>query len=89
LTSLGTVGGNFAQFLKRNNYTSFDSHTYIKLKAGTNAKALEENFQKWWTPTRRLKSSTTGKSWADYKKAGNGYVYTLQPLTAFILIQPI
>jgi putative ABC transport system permease protein len=83
---LATIGGQFAQFLKRDNYTSFDSHTYIKIKPGTNAKALEVKFPKMVdTYAAAHIEHDLGKSWADYKKAGNGYVYTLQPLTAIHL----
>src|SRR6267154_407882 len=83
---LGTVGGNFAQFLKRNNYTSFDSHTYIKLKPGTSAKGLEEKFPKMVdTYAAAQIEHDLGKSWADYKKEGNGYRYFLQPLASLHL----
>jgi len=83
---LGTIGGQFAQFLKRDNYTAFDSHTYIKLKSGTDAKALESKFPKMVdTYAAAHIEHDLGKSWEDYKKAGNGYVYTLQPLTSIHL----
>jgi len=83
---LGTIGGRFAQFLKRDNYTGFDSHTYIKLKSGTDAMALEAKFPKMVdTYAAAHIEHDLGKSWEDYKKAGNGYVYTLQPLASIHL----
>ncbi len=83
---LSTISGRFAQFLKRENYTSFDSHTYIKLKPGTDAKALAAKFPKMVdTYAAAHIEHDLGKSWDDYKKAGNGYVYTLQPLTSIHL----
>lgn len=44
---LGSLAGpQFQQFINSENYTSFDSHTYIKLKPETDAKALESKFPK-------------------------------------------
>src|SRR5258706_1719311 len=40
------VGERFQQFINRENYTGFDSHTYIKLKPGADYKALEAKFLK-------------------------------------------
>lgn len=70
------------EFRKQENYISFDSHTYIRLKPGVNVEALEAKFPKMIDTyaagqiERELK-----QSWADYQKAGNGYRYFLQPLT--------
>ncbi len=75
-----------AEFRKAENYISFDSHTYVKLRKGASAKALEAKFPKMVDTyasgqiERELK-----QSWADYRKAGNGYRYFLQPLTSIHL----
>ncbi len=77
---------NSAQFFAAENYISFNSQTYIKLKSGADAKALEAKFPKMVDTyasgqiERELK-----QSWEDYKKAGNGYRYFLQPLTSIHL----
>jgi putative ABC transport system permease protein len=66
----------------RTNFTSFDSHLYVKLKQGANAKALEAKFPKMVdTYAAGEIERELGKSWADYKNEGNGYRYFLQPLT--------
>lgn len=72
---------NAAQFFARENYISFSSHTYVKLLPGSSAAALEAKF-----PTM-VDTYASGQieremkqSWEDYKKAGNGYRYFLQPL---------
>jgi len=84
---MGSVGGpQFAQFINRENYTGFDSHTYIKLKPGADPKALEAKFPKMVdTYAAAQIEHNLGKSWDDYKKAGNGYRYFLQPLTSIHL----
>ncbi|HEU5289144.1 MAG TPA: ABC transporter permease, partial [Cyclobacteriaceae bacterium] len=70
----------------RTNFTSFDSYTYFKLRPGADAAALEVKF-----PTMVDKYASgeierdLGKSWADYKKEGNGYRYFLQPLASIHL----
>ncbi len=81
---LGSISG--APFLKVENYTGFDSQTYIKLKAGTDAKKLEAKFPKMVdTYASAQIERELGKSWEDYKKSGNGYRYFLQPLTSIHL----
>ncbi len=84
---LASVGGpQFAQFINRENYTGFDSHTYIKLKPGADPKALEAKFPKMVdTYAAAHIEHDLGKSWADYKKSGNGYRYFLQPLPSIHL----
>lgn len=80
------AGPQFAQFINRENYTGFDSHTYIKLKPNTNAKTLEQKFPKMVdTYAAAQIEHNLGKSWEDYKKAGNGYRYFLQPLPSIHL----
>ncbi len=77
---------NSAQFFATENYISFNSQTYIKLKPGSDAARLEAKFPKMVDTyasgqiERELK-----QSWEDYKKAGNGYRYFLQPLTSIHL----
>lgn len=84
---MGSVGGpQFAQFINRENYTAFDSHTYIKLRPGVNPKSLEAKFPKMVdTYAAAHIEHDLGKAWAEYKRAGNGYVYTLQPLPSIHL----
>ncbi|GHM99966.1 ABC transporter permease [Cytophagales bacterium WSM2-2] len=80
------AGPQFTQFINRENFTSFDSHTYIKLKPNADPKALEEKFPKMVdTYAAGHIEHDLGKSWEDYKKAGNGYRYFLQPLTSIHL----
>jgi putative ABC transport system permease protein len=84
---LASVGGQqFQQFINRENYTSFDSHIYVKLKPGTSYKGLEAKFPKMVdTYAAAQIEKNLQKSWEDYKKAGNGYRYFLQPLTSIHL----
>jgi putative ABC transport system permease protein len=68
------------------NYITFSAHTYIVVKPGTDAKALEAKFPKMVdTYAAAQIERDLGKSWADYKKEGNGYRYFLQPLTSIHL----
>jgi putative ABC transport system permease protein len=87
LDFVGSVAGpQFARFINQENYTSFDSHTYVKLKPGADAKELEAKFPKMVdTYAAGHIEHDLGKSWDDYKKAGNGYHYFLQPLTSIHL----
>jgi len=81
---LGSVTG--APFLKIENYTGFDSQTYIKIKEGVVAKNLEAKFPRMVdTYAAAQIERDLGNSWEDYKKAGNGYRYFLQPLTSIHL----
>lgn len=64
------------------NFTAFSAHTYIEMKPGTNAKDLEAKFPAMVDKYAAAQiERDLGKSWADYKKEGNGYRYFLQPLT--------
>jgi putative ABC transport system permease protein len=81
---LGTLSSN--QFFQREVYTSFSAHVYVLLKPGGDAKALEAKFpQMVDTYAAPQIERNLGKSWEDYKKAGNGYRYFLQPLTSIHL----
>lgn len=84
---LGSLAGpQFNQFINTENFTGFDSHTYIKLKAGADYKTLEAKFPKMVdTYAAAQIERDLGKSWEDYKRAGNGYRYFLQPLTSIHL----
>jgi putative ABC transport system permease protein len=73
-------------FFNRENFTSFDSHTYLELKPGIDRKQVEAKLPKIVDTYASAEiERELQQSWADYKKAGNGYVYTLQPLTSIHL----
>lgn len=74
------------EFRKTENFITFDSYTYIKLKPNSSAKELESKFPKMvdMYASGQIEREL-GQSWEDYKKAGNGYRYFLQPLTAIHL----
>jgi putative ABC transport system permease protein len=74
------------QGFRRDNYTSFSAHAYVLLKPGGDAKALEGKFpQMVDTYAASQIERDLGKSWEDYKKAGNGYRYFLQALPSIHL----
>lgn len=80
--------GSFSgpEFRKAENYISFDTHTYLKLKPGSEAKSLEAKFPKMVdTYAAGQIERELHQSWEDYQKAGNGYRYFLQPLTSIHL----
>jgi putative ABC transport system permease protein len=77
---------NSSLFFNRENYISFNSHTYVKLKPGADAKALESKFPGMVDQYASAQiERELRQSWEDYKKAGNGYRYFLQPLTSIHL----
>ncbi|MFN8341007.1 MAG: ABC transporter permease [Cyclobacteriaceae bacterium] len=81
---VGSVAG--APFLKQENFSSFDSHIYVKLKQGTDYKALEAKFPAMVDAYAAAQiEKKLGKSWADYQRAGNGYRYFFQPLRSIHL----
>ena len=84
---MGSLAGpQFNKFINQENYTSFDSHTYVKLRPGSDVKTLEAKFPKMVdTYAAGHIEHDLGKSWEDYKKAGNGYRYFLQPLKSIHL----
>jgi putative ABC transport system permease protein len=64
------------------NYIGFSAHTYLELKPGADPKLLESKFpQLVDTYAAGDVERQLGQSWEEYKKAGNGYRYFLQPLT--------
>ncbi len=73
-------------FVKVNNFTSFTAHCYFKLAPGSDYKALEAKFPHMVDTYAAAEiERDLGKSWADYKKEGNGYRYFLQPITSINL----
>jgi putative ABC transport system permease protein len=68
------------------NFTGFTAHVYVVLKPGADPKSLEAKFpQMVDTYAAAQIEQVLGKSWADYKKEGNGYRYFLQPLAGIHL----
>ncbi len=68
-------------FGRAENFTGFNAHMYVLLKPGNNPNELEAKFPKMVdTYAAAQIERNLGKSWADYKKEGNGYRYFLQPL---------
>jgi putative ABC transport system permease protein len=77
---------NFFAGGRQVNFTSFSAHVYLQLKPGTDPSTLEAKFPKMVdTYAAAQIERDLGKSWADYKKEGNGYRYFLQPLTSIHL----
>jgi len=73
-------------FTKQENFTGFSSYTYFKLRQGSDPTALEAKFPKMVDNYAAAQiERDLGKSWADYKKEGNGYRYFLQPLASLHL----
>jgi len=70
----------------KTNFTTFTVHLYLMLQRDANAQALEARFPAMVdTYAAAQIESELGKSWAEYKRAGNGYRYFLRPLTAIHL----
>lgn len=73
-------------FARQENFTSFSTYTYFKLKPGARPAALEAKFPKMVdTYAAAQIERELGKSWADYQKEGNGYRYFLQPVSSIHL----
>ncbi len=73
-------------FAAQENFTSFSTFTYFKLKPGSDAAATEAKIPKMVdTYAAAQIERNLGKSWADYTKEGNGYRYFLQPLASIHL----
>jgi putative ABC transport system permease protein len=74
------------EFARQENFTSFSSFTYFKLKEGSNYKDLEAKIPQLVDRYAAAQiERNLGKSWEDYKKEGNGYRYFFQPLTSIHL----
>lgn len=68
------------------NFITFSAHVYVLLKPNADAAALEAKFPKMVdTYASSQIEADLGTSWEDYKNAGNGYRYFLQPLTSIHL----
>lgn len=75
---------NFAG--RREVFTSFTAHVYLLLAPGADAAQLEKKFPDMVDRYAAAQiERDLGKSWADYKKEGNGYRYFLQPITSIHL----
>jgi putative ABC transport system permease protein len=71
---------------QESNFVSFSAHIYVELNPGADPDALESKFPKMVdTYAAAQIERELGKSWEDYKKEGNGYTYTLQPLRSIHL----
>jgi putative ABC transport system permease protein len=71
---------------ERPNYVSFSVHTYVLLRPGTPARAVEARLpalvEKYAAPQIQ---GETGQSFKAYTAAGNGYRYFLQPVRSIHL----
>ncbi len=73
-------------FFKADNFTGFSAYCYYKLQQGINLNGLEEKFPEMVDRYAAAQiERDLGKSWADYKREGNGYRYSLQPIEAIHL----
>lgn len=71
---------------RESNFITFSAHVYVLLKPNSDAAALEAKFPKMVdTYASSQIEADLGTSWEDYKNAGNGYRYFLQPLTSIHL----
>jgi putative ABC transport system permease protein len=74
------------QFYRRENYTGFSAHLYLELNPGSDPNTVESKIPKIVdTYAAAQIERNLHKSWADYKKEGNGYRYFLQPLPSIHL----
>ena len=68
-------------FIAQPNWIGFDVLTYIKMQAGADPKALEKQFPEF---VRKYAAGPVqqrnGISYDEYVAAGNGYIYSLQPI---------
>lgn len=69
-------------FLNNPNYISFSSYTYLELESGIDKSVVESKMpgvvQKY---AAGQIEQNLGLSFAEYEAAGNGYVYSLQPIS--------
>ncbi len=73
-------------FFKADNFTAFSAYCYYKLQQGIDLNDLEEKFPQMVDRYAAAQiERDLGKSWADYKREGNGYRYSLQPIEAIHL----
>ncbi len=68
------------------NFNRPDTYCYLKLKEGSNPALLESKFPAMVDLYAAADFEQANRmSWADYKKAGNGFRYFLRPLTGIYL----
>ena len=73
-------------YWSRNDYTTLDTHTYFELHHGADPDQLMAKFPQLVDRYAAAEIEQDLKvSWADYKKAGNGYRYALLPLRSIHL----
>jgi len=73
-------------FLKQENFTGFSAYTYFKLKENAISESLEAKIPQLVDKYAAGQiERELGKSWEEYKNAGNGYRYFLQPLNGIHL----
>lgn len=69
-------------FLQNPNYVNFSVYNYLQLQPGTDPEAFESQLEQIVEVYAAGQiERTQGISFADYKAAGNGYHYYLQPVT--------
>ncbi len=82
---LGT-SASLGQFLNQPNFLNFSAYTYLRLREGSDVRALESKFPdlvKKYASGQVL--TQLGLDYADYQAQGNGYRYFLQPITDIYL----
>ena len=68
-------------FLQQENFTGFSAYTYFKLREGADPSVLEAKIPQLVDKYAAGQiERELGKSWEEYRNAGNGYRYFLQPL---------
>ena len=68
-------------FLQQENFTGFSAYTYFKLREGADPSSLEAKIPQLVDKYAAGQiERELGKSWEEYRNAGNGYRYFLQPL---------
>lgn len=68
-------------FIQNANHIGFDSYTYFLLKEGTDAQKLAAKFPDLVTKYASGEILRNfGVTYEEYKKSGNGYIYSLQPI---------
>jgi putative ABC transport system permease protein len=73
-------------FLQQENFTGFSAFTYFKLREDTDPAVLEAKIPQLVDKYAAGQiERELGKSWEEYRNAGNGYRYFLQPLNAIHL----
>lgn len=73
-------------FTTRENFTSFATYTFLKLRPGADPAAVEAKMPDVVNTYAAAQiERNLGKSWADYTKEGNGYRYFLQSLASIHL----